>query len=712
MRTRSSDKKTRARSLDRTLDEQKRFVNPELGEVICLEDGAFARSLYHHLAPKSAITDFLRKSRSYSLTQRRWKLPRSYNKRLDNDLFTPFLNIFSSILKHFWNESTAQVVREIIDTHNISLPHHEGDSTTHSSRPSFVIRAKGPSFQLSRATAAGNLVDTGFSNVASCIDIQVTDKDMPMSEQLMRAAIYARQIFIQQPNRRFVRLLALCAEHFRLFHFDRSGIQYTPYINFHDDPHTFVRIILGLSSPDESDIGLDSSIQWTIENGRKVGGTLRTCNYDNQEIVYPLTNVEPFFFRGCIRGRATICWSVRDPVNGEELVVKDSWKSGDRLSEHVYLQDAFGTPGVAQMVSCEPERDATKTLRGFSDSPPGFHNRIETRIVMKTYGTSIRNFTSVMQVLGALRDAIAGHMELHKKGTLHRDVSIHNVLFGKPGAEPGCRGVLIDLDMAIHYLTDGSKQPANCRIGTRLYQSIAVLSSGKVRCPLPHDHLDDLESFFYIFVHILFVCDAQGVSYPLPEMLSEWNKQNAGVAAGLKEALLARAFVPSEVEERWPIPCLDLFHDLRAFISSLVRQKQELNYSKPVAREEKVKELAANVDQHYTHVLQLLDRAIEALIQAETETPAATNIDQPAVVRPTNTHPPFPDSHSAPTAPQGGPDSQLKIGTGEEVEEAGEEVYRDDPPAVPGSCYVDQQKMEIQSAFNTHKRMRVEIREE
>ena len=32
---------------------------------------------------------------------------------------------------------------------------------------------------------------------------------------------------------------------------------------------------------------------------------------------------------------------------------------------------------------------------------------------------------------------------------LHRDVSIHNILLGRDGAQPGWEGVLIDLDMAI-----------------------------------------------------------------------------------------------------------------------------------------------------------------------------------------------------------------------------------------------------------------------
>lgn len=218
-------------------------------------------------------------------------------------------------------------------------------------------------------------------------------------------------MFVHQPNRRFVRLLVLSEGHFRLYHFDRSGVQHTPYISFHKDPHTFVRLILGLSSPDEFDIGLDSSIQWIIENGRKVGGTLTTRGADGIKVVYPLLNVVPFFFRGNIRGRSTICWSVRDPVTGEELVVKDTWKSKDHISEHVFLRDAVGIAGVVQMVSYEHDRDETKNLRGFGDCcPAGFQNRVETRVVTMAYGKSVKNFTSAMELLHALRDAIAGKL--------------------------------------------------------------------------------------------------------------------------------------------------------------------------------------------------------------------------------------------------------------------------------------------------------------
>jgi hypothetical protein len=61
------------------------------------------------------------------------------------------------------------------------------------------------------------------------------------------------------------------------------------------------------------------------------------------------------------------------------------------------------------MVSCEPDRAQTKDLRGFGGTmPAGFQNRVEMRVVMKSYGPSVKFFTSAMQVVCALRDAIAG----------------------------------------------------------------------------------------------------------------------------------------------------------------------------------------------------------------------------------------------------------------------------------------------------------------
>jgi hypothetical protein len=192
MRTRSSDKKTKPVSHDPTYDEQKQLILPELGEAINLEDDTFIRSLYHHVTLESTIDTFLKKSRFFSLTQRRWKLPRSCTKLLDNDLCTPFLNVFSSILKHFWSNSSTHGTREVVDTHATGLLHCEADAVTHHSCPSLVIRAEGPSFQLPRANPDEAPPKVGFSNITSCIEIQVDGNDLPIGDQLAQMTIYAR----------------------------------------------------------------------------------------------------------------------------------------------------------------------------------------------------------------------------------------------------------------------------------------------------------------------------------------------------------------------------------------------------------------------------------------------------------------------------------------------------------------------------------------
>jgi hypothetical protein len=58
----------------------------------------------------------------------------------------------------------------------------------------------------------------------------------------------------------------------------------------------------------------------------------------------------------------------------------------------------------------------------------------------------------------------SGHRALWMKNTLHRDVSIYNVLTGKADAQLGNRGILIDLDMAIDVSTYiPSKDPRTVR---------------------------------------------------------------------------------------------------------------------------------------------------------------------------------------------------------------------------------------------------------
>ncbi|KAJ2914090.1 hypothetical protein MD484_g6303, partial [Candolleomyces efflorescens] len=619
MQTRSTAKKTRTAPYEQISEEQKRPVLPELQEAIQLEKTSFARSLYRDLACDSVINNFLKKSRSYSITQRRWKLPHSYTKLVNSDTYAPMRSVVSSIVRHFWPAAVARGLRQVVDTHATDIQHDDAEFSSHTSRPSISIIAQGPSFQFSQTRPGSIPAKIGFSNMASCIELQGDGEEMPVESQLARAAINARQIFLHQPNRRFVRTLAITGHHLRLFHFDRSGAQYTPPLNIHDDPHTFVRLIIGITSPNESEIGLDTSIQWTIENGRKTSGKLTTIGADRGKAVYSLLDVEPFFSRCDILGRGTICWRVAHPENGEELLIKDSWRSEDRISEYVHLQEAVGTPGVVQMLSCESDRGQTRSLRAFGTRvPTGFANRIETRVVLRCYGNPVVVFTSAKKVLYALRDAIAGHRRLFKKGLLHRDVSAQNVLFGQPGAEEGDRGVLIDLDMSTRQGDSGIHPVTDWTIGTILYQSVMVISSRSASVPLPHDHLDDLESFFYILAHIVYGHDRHGSLHKLSSDMALWESESGDIGP-LKEYILFKPYLPKAVSSRWPASVLGVFYGFRKFIWSIVSEKVALLDEEPEDRVETLKSWRLSAEEHYDLVLRIFDEGIAALEKEEAE---------------------------------------------------------------------------------------------
>lgn len=203
-----------------------------------------------------------------------------------------------------------------------------------------------------------------------------------------------------------VRSLVLTEKHARLIHFDRAGTQVTPLIDIHRNPRTFVRLVAGLCSEHERAVGLDDSIQWTIVDGRKQQGTLTTTGPTGEAKVYPIVARIPVP-RETIRGRATTCWRVKDPDTMDEYVVKDSWRPDDTRAEHELLELAKGIPGVIQMVSHEAGRAETKDFRCPS-TVGGYRNRVATRITTKSYGNTVEHFTSMLQVICAIRDAIAG----------------------------------------------------------------------------------------------------------------------------------------------------------------------------------------------------------------------------------------------------------------------------------------------------------------
>ncbi|KAJ2912013.1 hypothetical protein MD484_g8401, partial [Candolleomyces efflorescens] len=613
-------------------EEHKNLINVELGELIALKDnGVWVKSLYKNLVSKGRIKKFLAECELYR--SGRWA--NVLSAEVEGDLYHPYVDITNAILKKFVLKRCKKgaSLRKAIDTNTKNISHQEATKTTLKSRPDVSIRGEGSCFQVPEEDAEGLIAEVGFSNMVSFQEMKMQKAaGSPGKVVGLQIAVYARQIFIHQPNRKFVRALLLTEQKVRLYHFDRSGGFYTSEINIHEDPHTFIRLVVGLNSLDQSEIGFDASIQWKIKDGRKVGGSLTTLKEDNTEITYTLSEVNPVITFFDIRGRGTQCWSVLHPTTGDKLLVKDCWKVDDRVPEYEHLDQLKGVQGIAQMLSFEPNRGETKHFRARGvTSHRDFLNRVAIRIVLKSYGIPIVRFKTPTELLCALRDAIKGHMNLYKTKRLHRDITIHNILIGKKAdgsdADPGYCGILIDLYMAIQ--SERRTLSEEQRNGSRLSLSVALLKSCKDAVEkgdetddedeevllLAHDHLDDLEAFLYIYIYILHVYGADGASYKIPSMMRKWERHVPSSVRDSKHSFLSKKSTGDKpFRRRWPDPCIDLLDNFRNFIFPHVVKKIDImdkEVTDNTCRE--VEYMKDEIDKHYDTVLQFFDKAIKEL---------------------------------------------------------------------------------------------------
>ena len=147
----------------------------------------------------------------------------------------------------------------------------------------------------------------------------------------------------------------------------------------------------------------------------------------------------------------------------------------------------------------EPEADS---LAGCESETYG--NRIHYCLVVSPAGRPLHAYSSVRELLEALRDAVAGHRSLLEDGKiLHRDVSENNIIITESAAKGAPKGKLIDLDLAKEL--DSVPSGASHRTGTMQFMAIEVLQ-GK-----GHTYRHDLESMFYVFIWMCIRYGHEGV---------------------------------------------------------------------------------------------------------------------------------------------------------------------------------------------------------
>ncbi|KAJ2926789.1 hypothetical protein H1R20_g10293, partial [Candolleomyces eurysporus] len=567
--------------------------------------GDWAHSLYLDVADLKMIEDYLQTSGMYN--NGRWAIE---EPGAEVDLYNPWRSVINSILRFFGIGGR----REAIDTHGMRLKHTsdplDPNPAPHSSSPDISVVGYGSSFvQPSRDKKIG------FENMASFFDGKLDDKAGNLSEHLVQMGCYARQIFAQQPNRFFVRGLVVSHQRARLFHFDRSGAQYTALFNIHEYPRTITLACTGLPAM----------------GGVRARGILRTVGTDKQIVEHDLLG-DPISSRGSVCGRGTVCWPVKDRASGKKLLVKDYWMSEGRQLEVDLLKEIKGLPGVCQMVSYEEGRGETKDYRGNVESfpPEKFHNRIAIRIILELHGKTIDRFKSAKELLGALRDAIGAHYQLVSMGIIHRDLSHTNILIGPNSKKIGFRGILIDFDMGIKVGRTIAERLGDFRTGHPVFYSLMTWDSFMKGVDRPaHDYLDDIEVFFWIFCFLIFMRKANGEkaeTKTIQNLILGWCLVNTPqLAYSVKSTFLRRTMDVNEVklslDESWHSICEDLFVNFKDYVRKIDEQREPLQNKKMEpfldgTIPNRFSPVLKDHDTHYTYILSLFDDALKKAEQA------------------------------------------------------------------------------------------------
>ncbi|KAL9024104.1 MAG: hypothetical protein Q9196_006756 [Gyalolechia fulgens] len=136
-----------------------------------------------------------------------------------------------------------------------------------------------------------------------------------------------------------------------------------------------------------------------------------------------------------------------------------------------------------------------------------YRNRVLTCLAISPAGQPLQKFESVLEVLLAFRDAISAHRSLFLgRKTLHRDVSLNNIILIDPKQNGGYSGMLIDLDLALLVDDAGKNETSEQRnmTGTLEYMAIQILEGAirKETAGTDHTYRHDLESFFYVFLSL------------------------------------------------------------------------------------------------------------------------------------------------------------------------------------------------------------------
>ncbi|KAL1973294.1 hypothetical protein VTN31DRAFT_5929 [Thermomyces dupontii] len=164
-----------------------------------------------------------------------------------------------------------------------------------------------------------------------------------VKEPLVQLAVYAREVCVSQPTRRYLHAFTICGSWMTTWVFDRSGCYDPDPFNIHQQPERFIQVIAGYIMMDEEQLGLDTFIE------RDGDGYFVQVEKNVRIQLEP----KPLIRQRAIVSRGTSCFLSRMADSGNwDYVTKFSWTSDRRESEPRLFQLANekGVKGLARLV--------------------------------------------------------------------------------------------------------------------------------------------------------------------------------------------------------------------------------------------------------------------------------------------------------------------------------------------------------------------------
>ncbi|KAG8716172.1 hypothetical protein FRC11_007965 [Ceratobasidium sp. 423] len=386
-------------------------------------------------------------------------------------------------------------------------------------------------------------------------ECKATSSRHHIKEALMQIARYSRALFTHQIYRRHIYSLAICGTKAIFVRISRGFIAHSPAIDFTTDAEQFIRAVAGLFTLDDHSFGYNTLFYYWPPLRDEADETDRQLRIKTGNWRWVV--VEILCHRMCLIGRATIVLLLRRVGHPQHYaVIKLIWRPETRIDESKNLaefSDCHGvcqcrwnlcddntkvlhpnllgpspfrgyfvpTKGGGQGASASGSRQTSKTTVDLEDQTYRSRDVRHYSMVLMDEGVSLWRIKHLVHLLRVLRDGIVDENETAPLGDLPDRYNFENIAFLIP-EEVVAEVHSVDDYIAQRYATQPplgrlfdfefmvgearkENQVRSCadRTGTVAFMSSRILLATK-EAPVVHDFLDDLESFFWVFLWLIF----------------------------------------------------------------------------------------------------------------------------------------------------------------------------------------------------------------